>query len=110
MKRNEEVVEIDLFRILGAMWHRAWAIILACLICGAAAFSYATYMIKPQYQASVLLYVNGKSISVSGASISVSSGDKKKKKSLVSTYLVILETKSTLNDVIEKADLDYSYD
>ena len=109
MKRNEEIVEIDLFRLLGAMWHRAWVIVLACVICAAAAFSYARFMIKPLYQSSVLLYVNGKSISVSGASISVSSGDLQLAKSLVSTYLVILETKSTLNDVIEKADLNYSY-
>ena len=69
MKRNEEIVEIDLFRLLGAMWHRAWVIVLACVICAAAAFSYARFMIKPLYQSSVLLYVNGKSISVSGCFI-----------------------------------------
>lgn len=109
MKRNEELIEIDLLRMLSALWRRAWAILLACVLCGAAAFSYAAFMIKPLYQASVLLYVNGKSISMSGASISVNTGDLQLAKSLVSTYLVILETKSTLNEVIEKAELDYSY-
>lgn len=109
MKKNEEIVEIDLFRLLGAMWHRVWAIILACVLCGSAAFAYASFMIKPTYQSSVLMYVNGSSISVGSASISISSGDLALAKSLVSTYLVILQTKSTLNDVIDRADLPYSY-
>lgn len=41
LKTKDEEYQIDLMQIAGALWHRAWAIVLAALICGAIGFGYA---------------------------------------------------------------------
>lgn len=107
-KRENEVMEIDLLRLLQAMWRRAWLIILAMVIGGGAAFYVSAYAIAPTYESSALLYVNNSNISVGGTSISLQ--DLTASQSLVNTYIVILKTRRTLNEVIEEAELNYSYD
>jgi capsular polysaccharide biosynthesis protein len=107
IESTEEYQEIDLLRLLRAFWHRAWLIIIAAAICGAAGFTYARFFIAPTYKASTLLYVNNGSLSLGGATFSVS--DLTASKSLVPTYIVLLKTRDTLNEVIERADLKMSY-
>ena len=111
MKReahDDDYVEIDLLKLAGALWHRAWAIILAMVLFGGAAFSYAYFLVTPLYQSSALMYVNNSSFSVGSTAISLA--DLNASKSLVDTYLVIMKTRMTLNEVIEQAELDYSYE
>lgn len=107
-KREEQFIEIDLFQLVRALWHRAWAIILAMLVCGGLGFSYARFMITPTYQARALMYVNNSTLSVGSTSVSLS--DLSASQTLVDTYLVILKTRLTLNEVIERAELRYSYE
>lgn len=109
MEKANNFYEIDLLQLLRALWHRAWAIILAALIGGAASFFYTTYYVAPQYTAEALLYVNKNSVSVGNASFSLSTADLSLAERLVSTYLVILTSRATLNEVIQQADLNYSY-
>lgn len=104
---SEEYQEIDLLRLLRAFWHRAWLIVLAAIVCAAAGFSYARFFITPTYQATTLLYVNNGSLSLGGATFSVS--DLTASKSLVPTYIVLLKTRDTMNKVIERANLDMTY-
>lgn len=106
--RKEEYMEIDLLRLLRALWHRAWAIVLAMLLCGAAAFSYTYFLVTPLYKSSALMYVNNSSITVGSTSVSLS--DLTASQTLVDTYIVILKTRLTLNDVIEQAELNYTYE
>lgn len=101
-------MEIDLLHMLKMLWHRAWAIVLAMLLCGGAAFAYTYYLVTPLYQASALLYVNNSSITVGSTSVSLS--DLSASKTLVDTYIVILKTRLTLNEVIEQAELEYTYE
>ena len=107
---KEEYMEIDLLRLFKALWHRLWAIVLAAIVCGGIGFSYAKFLITPLYKASALMYVNNSSFSVGNTSFSISSGDLTAAKTLVDTYMVILNSRTTLNDVIQKADLDYTYE
>lgn len=110
MKREaqeNEYMQIDLMRLARALWHRAWAIVLAVLVFGSAGFYYAYTQITPLYRASALMYVNNSSISVGGTSVSL--GDLSTSQALVQTYTVILKTRLTLNEVIERAGLSYSY-
>lgn len=107
-KEKEEELEIDLGKLLKALWHRAWAIVLAMLLGGGLAFGYAFYVVTPEYEANALLYVNNGSLSVGGTSISLS--DLSASKTLVDTYTIILQTRLTLNDVIDQAGLDYTYE
>ena len=106
--RKEEYMEIDLLRLMRALWHRAWAIVLAMLLCGAAAFSYTYFLVTPLYKSSALMYVNNSSITVGSTSVSLA--DLTASQTLVDTYIVILKTRLTLNDVIEQAELNYTYE
>lgn len=107
-QQNQEYIEIDLLRLVQALWRRAWAIALAAVLLGGAGFSLAFWVIPPEYEARALMYVNNSSISVGSTSISVS--DLSASKTLVSTYVVILKSRLTLEDVIKKAGVDYSYE
>lgn len=106
--KAEEEQEIDLGKLIKALWHKAWVIVLAMLICGGTAFVYAAYAVTPLYEANALLYVNNGSLSVGGTSISLS--DLSASKTLVDTYTIILKTRLTLNEVIEETGLDYTYE
>lgn len=108
MKKQQEVMEIDLLQLAKALWHRAWAIVLAMVVFGAGAAAYANFLITPLYKASAKLYVNNSSFSVGSTSISMS--DLSTSSTLVNTYTVILNTRFTMNEVIRQADLDYSYE
>ena len=106
--QNDTEMVIDLMQLAKALWHRAWAIILAMILFGGAAFSYAYFLVTPLYQASALLYVNNSSLSVGSTEVDLS--DLSAAQSLVSTYIVILKTRTTLEQVIDEADLPYSYE
>ena len=108
-ERSEEVFEIDLLRIIKVLWQRAWILILAMLVAGAAAFSYARFLVTPKYSSTALMYVNYGSISLGSASLSINASQVGTAEKLVDTYIVILQTRSTLEEVIKKADLPYSY-
>lgn len=103
---NEMV--IDLVQLAKALWRRAWAIVLAMVIFGAAAFSYAYFLITPLYKATAMLYVNNSSLSVGSTKVDLS--DLNAAQSLVDTYIVILKTRTTLEEVIDAAGLSYDYE
>lgn len=110
MNNNDDYMEIDLARLFGALWRRAWAILLAAVLFGAVAFGYTQFMVTPLYKARTLLYVNNSTIAVGDTKVSISSGDLTAAKSLVDTYMVILKSRTTLNEVIEQSGLGYSYE
>ena len=107
MEQQNEYIEIDLLRLLRAVWRHMALVVLAAILCGGAAFAAARYLVPVKYQASTLLYVNNSAISVGSTSISLS--DLSASQSLVQTYIVILNTRLTLNEVVEKAGVDYSF-
>lgn len=105
---NEEYLEIDLIQLMRALWRHVVVIILAMILGGSAGFALAHYVIPAKYQASALLYVNNNSLSVGSTSISLS--DLSASQTLVDTYIAILKTRLTLNDVIEQAGVDYTFE
>lgn len=108
--KTENVEEIDLRELFGVLLRRWWAIVLAALIVGAAAFGYTLFLVDPLYQASTLLYVNNSDISVGATSFSISNADLTAAQKLVDTYVVILKSRTALNEVIKEARLDYTYE
>ena len=105
---NEEV-EIDLLKLAQVLLKKARFIIVITLLVAIAAFGITYYFITPQYTATAMMYVNNSSISV-GTSLSISSAELTAAKSLVDTYIVILKSRTTLEEIIEKDDLEYSYE
>lgn len=109
MNKKNETVEIDLKRLWKAVWKKFWIICLSAIL-GAAVFFVGTYyLITPMYQSSAMFYVNNSAISMGETSLSITSSDITASKSLVETYAVILKSRTCLNDVIDYANLNYSY-
>lgn len=105
---NNEI-EIDLLHLIKVLWQKAWIIALSLILCGVIAFSYAFFFVTPQYQAKAMMYVNNSSFSVGSTSFSISSSELSAAKTLLDIYVVILNSRTTLEAVISEAGLDYTY-
>ncbi len=103
-------IEIDLLHLIKVLWKKAWIIILCSILLGAITFSYAFYFVTPQYESKAMMYVNNSSISFGGTSLSISSGELSAAKTLLQIYIIILESRTTLETVIDIADLEYTYE
>lgn len=101
--------EIDIIHILKAIWRKMWLIVLCAVLVSAIAFSYAAFFITPMYSSSTMMYVNNKSFSIGGISGSISQSELFAAQSLVQTYLVILNNRTTLEQIIEKTGVDYTW-
>lgn len=106
--RNDEI-EIDLLKLFKALWRRALIIILVALIGASAAFAFTMFFIEPTYTATASFYVNNSSISIGSMNYSISAGELSASSTLVNTYIYILKSRTTLEDVIERAQLPYKY-
>ncbi len=106
--KKREGEELNLQQLLDALVHRLWLIVLVSVLCAALAFGVTFYFITPLYQSSAMFYVNNSSLSFGDASLSISSGDITAAKSLVNTYIVILNSNETLQAVNERAGTGYS--
>ena len=108
MNKKQETVEIDILKLARAVLRNIWAVILAAVICGGAAFGYTYVLVEPTYESSALIYVNNNGINV-GSDFSISSSGLAAAQELVNTYIVILEARTTINDIIEYSGVDRSY-
>lgn len=106
---GQEYYSIDLSHILKTLLKRAWVLILSGLLCASIGFCVAAFVIAPKYSSSILLYVNNSSFSLGGTSFSISSSEISAAQSLVKTYIVMLQNRTTLRDVIERSDVSYTY-
>lgn len=109
-QENNDYIEIDILQLLSALWKKAWLIIVLAVIIGAMGFSYAYFLVTPMYTSSALLYVNNNSISFGGQALSISTSDLSAASKLVNTYIVILGSRMTLEEVISSAHLDLTYE
>lgn len=100
---------INILYIAKSLYKRIWLIILCGLLFAGIGFSISKFTIAPTYSSEVKLYVNNKSVSAGNPDYSISSADLTAAQSLVRTYGEILNSRSTLERVIEKADLDYTW-
>lgn len=102
--------EIDMRRVIGAILQKSWLIIVVSILCAVLVFLTTFYFVTPLYQSSAMFYVNNSSVSIGDASLSISTGDISAAKSLVDSYIVILTTRESLNDVIDYAGVDRTYE
>jgi capsular polysaccharide biosynthesis protein len=107
--KNKEYYTIDLMHIIKTLLHRVWIIILTGLIGAGVGFSISNFVIKPTYSSSILLYVNNTSFSLGDTSVTISSSQITAAQNLVKTYGVILNNRTTLERVIDKTDVKYTY-
>lgn len=108
MKNNDEYT-IDLLKLFKTFWKKALIIILVSLLAASMTFAITLLFITPTYKATVSMYVNNSSFSLGSTSFSFSSSELSASNSLVSTYIYILKSRTTLEDVISTASLPYTY-
>jgi len=110
MRSDSEVIEIELLRLLKGLWHKAWVIVLAVAVGTVGGWGLTAVFITPLYRAEALMYVNSSNISVGGAKLSISQSELTAAQSLVDTYIVILNTRTTLEEVIQQTEVEYTYE
>ena len=108
--KNQEYYTIDVQQILKALWRKAWLIIVCGILTAMIGFFYSTFAITPSYSSSVKLYVNNNSFSLGNNTFSISASQISAAQSLVKTYGEILDSRTTLQRVIEKAGVDYTWE
>ena len=108
--KNREYFTIDLSHILATLWKKIWVIFVIGIVGAAIGFTYSAFIVEPTYSSGIMLYVNNSSISVGSASFSISSSEIIAAQSLVKTYGVLLENRTTLEMVIEKSGVNYTWE
>lgn len=106
---EKEYYSIDLIHILKTIWHHLWLVVLVGILGAGLTFSYAAFLITPTYSSSIMLYVNNSSLSLNDVGFSISSADLVASQKLVNTYNVLLKNRTTLERVIEEADVSYTW-
>lgn len=104
--QNDEIIEINLRRVIRANLNHAWIVILISVLCTILSLVALRLYVTPEYNASVKFYVNNGSLSKGGETVRVSTGDLTASRSLVDSYIVILQSRETLCSVIEYAGMD----
>lgn len=105
---NKEQYVIDVAHIIKSLWHRAWVILLITMLVGGIVLAATMFLVTPKYSSSVMIYVNNSSLEL-GEFVEVSASSLSAAQSLVKSYIVILNTRTTLEQVIHEAGVDYSY-
>ncbi len=106
-KISKQSEVIDLLHVFKTLIKRLWAILLITVLVGGLAFGYTALFVKPKYSASVMLYVNNSAFDVGNVSISAS--ELSAAQSLVDTYVVILNTRTTMEMVKEDTGVTDSW-
>ncbi|MGN0451249.1 MAG: YveK family protein [Acutalibacteraceae bacterium] len=108
-KASDDYNVIDLLHIAKALWQRAWIIVISALVAAVVGFSVSAFTIAPKYSSQIMLYVNNSSVSLGTTSFRISASDLSASQSLVKTYGVILNNRTTLEAIIDKSGVPYSY-
>ena len=108
-KNNWDYYGIDIVHVLKTLWSKVWVIALCGILTAGIGFSIATFAIAPTYSSNIKLYVNNSSFSLGNTNFSISSSELTAAQSLVKTYGEILNSRSTLERIIEKAEVNYSW-
>ena len=110
MNISEANVEVSLKRLLDAVLSKVWVVGFASVLGAVVVLLFTLFFVTPKYESSAMFYVNNNAISVGDVSLSsITSSDITASKNLVNSYIVILKTRESLNDVIDYAGVDCDY-
>lgn len=103
---NENVLEIDLQKLVFAYLKKWWLIVLCAVIAGVIAFVYTAHFVTPMYRSSVTIYVNN---SRGGEQVdSISSSNLTTSQKLVNTYINMIRSDTVLEKVAAASELNVS--
>ncbi len=105
---QKEGLRIDVRRLWNAVIGHWWLVVVSAIVCAVLFFVGTFYLVTPQYTSSALFYVNN-NLSIGDTALSITSSDITASKSLVDSYIVILRTRTSLNEVIDYSGVDRTY-
>jgi capsular polysaccharide biosynthesis protein len=106
---NKDFYTIDLMHLVKVLWKRAWVMALCGVLAAIIGFSYSSFFIAPTYSAGIKLYVNNASFSLGNTSFNISASELTAAQNLVKTYGEILNSRTTLERVVEKSGVPYTW-
>lgn len=98
-----ENVDVSLQEFLKFLGKRIWIVVLCAAILGASVLFFTKSFVKPQYEASVSIYVNNMSGQEGGR---ITSSDLQTAMRLVATYINIIQSDTVLDKVISTCGVD----
>lgn len=106
LNNERDMVEIDLWKLLGAYLSRWKLIVAAAAAAAAVALAYTVLMVTPLYRTGVMVYVNNiesnqKIEYISAANLATS-------QQLVNTYKNIISSDTVLEEVAQVLDMGYT--
>ncbi|MBQ7548584.1 MAG: hypothetical protein IJT03_02640 [Clostridia bacterium] len=107
--KKDDLIEIDVVKLLLAIWHNIIIVILVAAVFAVATAGFTYAFIEPTYDASTMIYVNNNNKYSSDQDSSISSSALTAAQELVNTYIVILQSRTTISEIIEYANLDMNY-
>lgn len=96
----------DLWELIQQIKKYFWILIVATVIGGGVGFLGSNMLIEPQYESAITMIVNTKQDN----STVVTNDNITSAQNLVSTYSVILKSNTVLNQVIDRLNLEITYD
>lgn len=103
-RMKDDEIEIDLGELFHLLLRKIW-IIIACFVAGAVLFGgFTKLFITPQYEASSMIYILGKTTSISSAM------DLQLSQQLTVDFETLAKSRPVINRVIKELDLDATYE
>ena len=109
LEKNNGFLEVSMWRLVNEVLKKSWMVALVSIVSAVVVCLISAYVITPKYESSAMFYVNNNNFSLGDTSVSITSNDITASKSLVESYIVILDTRNSLNDVIDYAGVDRTY-
>lgn len=103
--QNEDVVEIDLQELFSLLLHWLWLICLCGIVTAALGFIVSFFMITPQYESTIKVYILNKQDSSTLTYSDVQLGTQ-----LTKDYAPLIKSRTVLEEVIETCGLEAGYD
>lgn len=104
MEKTNEDIEIDLVDLFYLIRARLWVILLSGILCATATGLVTNFLITPKYTSTAQLYILSKSTSLT------SLADIQLGTQLTKDYMVMVKSRTVVNQVIKNLDLDTEYD
>lgn len=102
---NTQTREIDIMRLLIALWRKIWLVIICAVLAGLAAFLFTRFFVTPMYRANVSVYVDNLPEEEANNNY-VSTNTLSAAQRLVKTYITFIQSNTVLEQVIEEGDLN----
>jgi len=106
IKGKGAVKELGIQQLASVLFRKSWIIVVTSILVAVITLVTTVYFVTPKYESSTMFYVNNSTLSL--GDVGLSSGDMTTRKDLVDSYIVILESRETLLDVIDYAGVDRS--